>query len=216
MSASAPVVGLVDYGTGNYTSVLNALQAIGCEVSPLRDADDIAAAPRIVLPGVGAFGACMNALRQSGLDRVVFDTMNTATPLLAVCVGLQLLYESSEESPGVSGLGLVAGSLSRLPAGVKHPQMQWNRVTPPAGRVESSPLLDALGTDPWVYFVHSFAAPMSPDVVGVCDYGGEVVAAVERDNLWAAQFHPEKSSTAGLSLLRAFASRCGAEVAVAS
>jgi glutamine amidotransferase len=158
----------------------------------------------------------MKALRASGLHQVVFDAVDAGTPLLAVCVGLQLLYEASDESPGVAGLGVLPGRLTRLPAGVKHPQMQWNRVVAPAGRPARSALRDALGPDPWLYFVHSFAAPMSLDVVGVCDYGGEVVAAVERGNVWAAQFHPEKSSAAGLALLRAFATRCASSVAAAT
>ncbi|MEY2467491.1 MAG: imidazole glycerol-phosphate synthase subunit HisH [Actinomycetota bacterium] len=196
---------MLDYGIGNLGSVYKALVHVGADAELVTDAADAKGADGVVLPGVGAFGACMNALRASGLDRAALDAVDDGTPLLAVCVGLQLLYQGSEESPGVDGLGVFAGDLVRLPAGVKHPQMQWNRVTPPAGRSGSSPLLDALGPEPWVYFVHSFVAPMSNDVVGVCDYGGEVVAAVERDRIWAAQFHPEKSSTAGLRLLRSFA-----------
>lgn len=197
-------IAVLDYGIGNLGSVYKALVHVGAEAELVTTAEQAAGADGIVLPGVGAFGACMNALRATGLDSVALDAAHNGTPLLAVCVGLQLLYEGSEESPGVAGLGVLPGELARLPEGVKHPQMQWNQVTLPEGR-SSSALYDALGPDPWVYFVHSFAAPMSADVVGVCDYGGPVVAAVERDNIWAAQFHPEKSSTAGLSLLKAFA-----------
>lgn len=197
-------IAVLDYGIGNLGSVYKALVHVGAEAELVTTAAQAAGADGIVLPGVGAFGACMNALRATGLDAVALDAAHNGTPLLAVCVGLQLLYEGSEESPGVTGLGVLSGELTRLPAGVKHPQMQWNQVTLPEGR-SSSALFDALGPDPWVYFVHSFAAPMSSDVAGVCDYGGPVVAAVERDNIWAAQFHPEKSSTAGLSLLKAFA-----------
>lgn len=208
-------IAVLDYGIGNLGSVCKALIHVGANAELVTTPDAANGADGVVLPGVGAFGACMSALRASGLDRVALDAVDNGTPLLAVCVGLQLLYEGSEESPGATGLGVLPGSLRRLPAGVKHPQMQWNRVVAPAGRVLPSALLDALGIDPWVYFVHSFVAPMSDDVVGVCDYGGEVVAAVERDNLWAAQFHPEKSSTAGLALLRCFAARCGADVSIA-
>lgn len=197
-------IAVLDYGIGNLGSVYKALVHVGAEAELVTTAAQAAGADGIVLPGVGAFGACMNALRATGLDAVALDAAHNGTPLLAVCVGLQLLYDGSEESPGVTGLGVLSGELARLPAGVKHPQMQWNQVTLPEGR-SSSALFDALGPDPWVYFVHSFAAPMSADVAGVCDYGGPVVAAVERDNIWAAQFHPEKSSTAGLSLLKAFA-----------
>jgi len=196
---------VLDYGIGNLGSVYKALVHVGADAELVTEAADAKGADGVVLPGVGAFGACMNALRASGLDRVALDAVDDGTPLLAVCVGLQLLYEGSEESAGVRGLGVFEGDLTRLPAGVKHPQMQWNRVTAPAGRSGASPLLDALGPEPWLYFVHSFVAPMSDEVVGVCEYGGEVVAAVERDHIWAAQFHPEKSSTAGLRLLRTFA-----------
>jgi glutamine amidotransferase len=198
-------IAVLDYGIGNLGSVNNALHHVGATAELVTTPDAVAGAAGVVLPGVGAFGACMHALRNSGLDRVALDAVAQGTPLLAVCVGLQLLYEGSEESPGVSGLGVLPGQLRRLPEGVKHPQMQWNRVVPPAGRNTASALMDALGEDPWLYFVHSFAAPMSDEVVGVCDYGGEVVAAVEHGSVWAAQFHPEKSSTAGLALLRAFA-----------
>ena len=197
-------IAVLDYGIGNLGSVYKAFVHVGASAELVTSAEQAKGADGIVLPGVGAFGSCMNALRATGLDRVALDAVENSTPLLAVCVGLQLLYESSEESPGVTGLGVLPGELRRLPAGVKHPQMQWNKVTLPAGR-SSSALYDALGPDPWVYFVHSFSAPMSDDVVGVCDYGGDVVAAVERDRVWAAQFHPEKSSTAGLSLLKTFA-----------
>lgn len=198
-------IAVLDYGIGNLGSVNNALHHVGASTQLVTTAAEAAGADGIVLPGVGAFGACMHALRASGLDHVALDAVTNGTPLLAVCVGLQLLYEGSEESPGVTGLGVLPGELRRLPAGVKHPQMQWNRVVSPQGRNGSSALMDALGAEPWVYFVHSFAAPMSDAVVGVCDYGGEVVAAVEHGRVWAAQFHPEKSSTAGLALLKAFA-----------
>lgn len=198
-------IAVLDYGIGNLGSVNNALRHVGADAELVTTPDAASGAAGVVLPGVGAFGACMNALRASGLDRVALDAVANGTPLFAVCVGLQLLYEGSEESPGVTGLGVLPGVLRRLPDGVKHPQMQWNRVVAPQGTNRASALLDALGDDPWVYFVHSYAAPMSDDVVGVCDYGGEVVAAVEHGRVWAAQFHPEKSSVAGLALLRAFA-----------
>jgi imidazole glycerol-phosphate synthase subunit HisH len=198
-------IAVLDYGIGNLGSVDNALRHVGANATLVTTAAEARGADAVVLPGVGAFGACMQALRASGLDEIALDAVAAGTPLLAVCVGLQLLYEGSEESPGVAGLGVLPGTLRRLPDGVKHPQMQWNRVVAPAGRPRPSPLMDALGDDPWVYFVHSYAAPMSDDVVGVCHYGGEVVAAVEHGSVWAAQFHPEKSSHAGLALLRAFA-----------
>jgi len=139
----------------------------------------------------------------------VLDAVQRATPLLGICVGMQMLYDGSDEDPGVAGLGVLPGTLHRLPAGVKRPQMQWNRldrVGPESG------LLAGLGPEPWVYFVHSYAAPLTDDVVATCDYGGPVVAAVARGPVWATQFHPEKSGPVGLRLLANFVQRCHSNV----
>ena len=155
----------------------------------------------MVLPGVGSFGRCMEALRRSGLDRVVHEAVASGRPFIGICVGMQMLYEGSDESPGVAGLGVLPGRVRRLPAGVKRPQMQWNRLIldQPA-----HPMVQGLGPDPWVYFVHSYAPPDGSGVVATCEYGGTVVAAVARDRVWATQFHPEKSGPVGLALLRNF------------
>ncbi len=134
------------------------------------------------------------------------------TPLLGICVGMQMLYDGSEETPGVPGLGVLRGTLQLLPDGVKRPQMQWNRLDSVARGAEC-PLLAGLGAEPWVYFVHSYAAPMSAEVVATCDYGGSVVAAVARGCVWATQFHPEKSGPIGMRLLANFARRCRARPA---
>ena len=147
----------------------------------------------------------MEALRETGLDRVALDAISSGTPFLGICVGMQMLYEESEESPGVPGLGVLDGTVAALPPGVKRPQMQWNVLVPSR---EGSLLLDGLGPSSWVYFVHSFAPPAGPDVVATCDYGGPVVAAVERGSLWATQFHPEKSGAVGGRVLANFAKAC--------
>jgi glutamine amidotransferase len=142
----------------------------------------------------------MAALRATGLDRVACDAVERGTPFLGICVGMQLLYEASEEDPGVAGLGLLPGTVRSLPDGVKRPQMQWNTLDV----VGESPLLRDLPSPPWMYFVHSYAPEAGPDVVATCDYGGPVPAVVQRQRLWATQFHPEKSGTAGLALLGNF------------
>jgi glutamine amidotransferase len=143
----------------------------------------------------------MSALRDSGLDGVALDAISSGRPFLGICVGMQMLYEGSEESPGVAGLGVLPGTVERLPDGVKRPQMQWNQLSVVG---DGCPLVAGLGDEPWVYFVHSYAPPMGDLVVATCDYGGPVVAAVGRERLWATQFHPEKSGSAGLAILANF------------
>jgi glutamine amidotransferase len=194
------LIAVLDYGIGNLRSAQKALEHLGADARLTDDPDLVAEADGVVLPGVGAFGRCMEALRASRLDRVATEAAESGRPFLGICIGMQMLYESSEESPGVAGLGVLRGRVRRLPAGVKHPQMQWNVLE--ASR--SSSLLDGLEAPVWVYFDHSYAAELSVDVVATCDYGGPVTAAVERDQLWATQFHPEKSSTVGLGLLANF------------
>jgi glutamine amidotransferase len=200
------VIAVLDYGIGNLRSAEKALQHVGGDAVLTSDAAVASAAAGVVLPGVGAFGRCMEALVASGLDRVVMSAAERGVPLLGICVGMQMLYEGSEENPGVAGLGILPGKLHLLPEGVRRPQMQWNRLD----RRGDAPLLDGLGAEPWVYFVHSFAAEMSPQVVATCDYGGPVVAAIADGPLWATQFHPEKSGPTGLRLLANFAARCRA------
>ena len=198
------MIAVLDYGIGNLRSAEKGLQRVGADAVLTTDAAAAEAAAGVVLPGVGAFGSCMEALRQSGLDKVVLAAAERATPLLGICVGMQMLYNASDESPGVPGLGVLPGTLRLLPEGVRRPQMQWNRLDV-TGECE---LFDGLGAEPWVYFVHSYAAPMSDDVVATCDYGGPLVAAVARGSVWATQFHPEKSGPVGLRLLANFARRC--------
>ena len=195
------MIAVLDYGIGNLRSAEKALQRQGGPARLVSDPDEAAAAGAVVLPGVGGFGRCIEALRDSGLDKVALDAIERGKPFLGICVGMQMLYEASEESPGATGLGVFPGTIRLLPDGVKRPQMQWNRLI-----VEQPvhPLLDGLDPEPWVYFVHSYAAPAGDTTVASCDYGGPVVAAVARGNVWATQFHPEKSGPAGLALLANF------------
>jgi glutamine amidotransferase len=195
-------VAVLDYGIGNLRSAEKSLQWVGADARLTADRGLIAEAAAVVLPGVGAFGACMDALARTGLDEVAVDAAGSGRPFLGICVGMQLLFDGSEEDPGHRGLGLVPGSVRLLPEGVKRPQMQWNRlelVRP------DHPLLTGLHGS-WMYFVHSYAAvPDDPaDVLATVDYGGDVVAATARGTIWAAQFHPEKSARAGLDLLSNF------------
>jgi glutamine amidotransferase len=199
------VIAVLDYRIGNLRSAEKALRRAGGDAHLITDPADAVGATGIVLPGVGAFGRCMEALRATGLDRVVLDAVAAATPFLGICVGMQMLYDGSDEDPGVSGLGLLAGKIRLLPDGVKRPQMQWNRLDPV---VPESPLLAGLGAGAWLYFVHSYAPELSDDVVATCEYGGPVVAAAVRDRVWATQFHPEKSGSAGLRLLANFVAAC--------
>lgn len=199
------MIAVLDYGIGNLRSAQKALERTGASAELVSDPEDAGGATGVVLPGVGAFGRCMEALRESGLDKVAVDAIEAGTPFLGICVGMQMLYEASDESPGVAGLGVLAGTIGLLPEGVKRPQMQWNVLV---RSKEGSGLLDGLGPAPWVYFVHSYAPPAGPDVVATCEYGGSVVAAVERGRLWATQFHPEKSGSVGARVLANFAKAC--------
>ena len=206
------MIAVLDYGIGNLRSAEKALQHVGADARLTTDPAEADAAGGLVLPGVGAFGRCMSALRGSGLDQVVVAAVKRGTPLLGICVGMQMLYQGSDEDARVAGLGVLSGRLRLLPHRVKRPQMQWNRLDLVAG---GHPLFEGLVDDPWVYFVHSYAAEPSGDVVATCDYGGAVVAAVVKGHVWATQFHPEKSGPVGLRLLANFASSCGTRFSAA-
>lgn len=209
-----PVVAVLDYGIGNLRSAQKALERVGADAHLTADPGLIAEADGLVLPGVGAFGRCMEALRAAGLEEVaargVADAAAGGRPFLAVCVGMQMLFEGSDETPGVPGLAALRGWARRLPDEVKHPQMQWNILD-----WRRRPALTGELPDPaWVYFVHSYAVEVPDELVtATCDYGGPVTAMVDQGRCWATQFHPEKSSTTGLSLLSGFVREC-AEVTV--
>lgn len=202
MTGAAPRLAIVDYGIGNLHSAHKALNEVGATASLTSDPVTIAAADAVVLPGVGAFGACMAALRQHGLEAAVAEAAASGRPFLGICVGMQMLFERSVESPGAEGLGIIPGDIVAIPDTVKRPQMQWNQLR----IVADDPLFAGLGAAPWLYFVHSYVGvPTDPaDVTAVCDYGAPLAVAFRRGNVAALQFHPEKSADVGLALLRNF------------
>ena len=199
-----PLIAVLDYGIGNLRSAQKALERVsGADVQLVTDASAASGARAVVLPGVGAFGRCMEALRDSGLDVVAKDAISAGLPFLGICVGMQMLYEGSDEDPSVAGLGVLPGRVRRLPDGVKHPQMQWNQLRL---RRPDDPLFAGIRDGDWAYFVHSYAGPIDDHVTATVDYGGDVVATVASGRLWATQFHPEKSGAVGLRMLSNFAS----------
>ena len=203
-----PLVAVLDYGIGNLRSAQKSLERMGADARLTADPGLIADASGVVLPGVGAFGPCMAALRDTGLDEQARAAAADGRPFLGICIGLQLLYEGSGEAPGTPGLGILPGTVRLLPGNVKRPQMQWNRLNVRT----SGPLLEGLD-GAWVYFVHSFAAPMADNVAATCDYGGPVAAAIADGNVWATQFHPEKSARPGLRLLENFVNQARSAMA---
>ena len=200
---------VLDYGIGNLRSAQKAFEHVGADARLTADLAEIDAADAVVLPGVGAFGACVDALDRSGLGDVALSVIAEGRPFIGICVGMQLLYASSDEDPSHRGLGVFDRGIHLLSDQVKRPQMQWNRLEIAPG-AEEHPMFAGL-EDPWVYFVHSYAAETGPEVIATCDYGGPVTAAVARDNVWATQFHPEKSAATGLAILANFLRWAGGE-----
>lgn len=208
-AAARPHVAVVDTGSGNLRSVQKALEMAGAKAQVTADPELIAKADKVLVPGQGAFGACMLGLSRNGgaLEQVVREAIKRGVPYFGVCLGLQVLFESSDESPNVAGLGVIPGKVVKfnLPSPLKVPHMGWNPCSPgPAFSV--SPILSTTPAETSFYFVHSyFAAPADPNVVALqSDHGIPFCAAIARDNIFACQFHPEKSQRAGLDLLRQF------------
>ena len=193
---------MVDYDAGNTLSVTRALEKVGAGVDLTPDPDRVGRADAVVLPGVGAFGDCMSKLEARGMDGACREAYESGKPFLGVCVGLQVLFEASKESPGVAGLGILPGTVERFEAGeLKVPHMGWNEL-----RIERRhPVFEDLDGEAF-YFVHSYYPVPAEQghVLGTAEYGGEFCAAAGRDNLAAVQFHPEKSSRAGLKLYENF------------
>lgn len=197
------MVAIIDYGAGNLHSVKNALDFLGAESEITGDREKIEKASHIILPGVGAFGDAMKSMEKSGLIETVKKAADGTKPFLGICLGLQLLFESSEESPGVEGLGIFKGSVVKIPdRGLKIPHMGWNNIS----LTKKSRILP--DNEPFVYFVHSYyIQPTDKDVVSArTEYGEVLDVAVERGNVFATQFHPEKSGDAGMEILRRFLS----------
>ena len=198
------MIAVIDYDAGNIKSVQKALEFLGKQAAVTRDRNEILTAERVILPGVGNFGDAMAKLKNFGLVSVLEEVAKQGTPFLGICLGLQLLFEESEESPGVKGLGLLPGRIVRIPkeTGLKIPQIGWNALKYPSkGR-----LFEKVPEGAYVYFVHSYylQAQEKEIVKATVEYGVTVEASVEKDNIFACQFHPEKSSEAGLQILRNF------------
>ena len=196
-------VTLIDYGAGNVPSVERALQRLGAQSQRASSPECILNAQSLILPGVGHFAALIRALDERGLRAPLLDALAHGVPFLGVCLGLQALYDSSEEAPELQGLQLFTGNIQALPANVKLPHMGWNQLR----RTNESRLLDGIGPDAHFYFAHSYAATLAhdgPQVVATCTHGSEFIAVLERENINAVQFHPEKSGAAGAQLLHNF------------
>jgi glutamine amidotransferase len=209
-----PVIAVLDYGIGNLRSAEKALQKVGGDARLTRDPAFVASADAVVLPGVGAFGACMDALRGAGLEDVVYSAVDSGRPFLGICVGMQMLFTSSQEDLDARGLDIISGTVKWIPPGVKRPQMQWNKLSfsQPDDPMFEGELLRDSPNGSWVYFVHSLhGVPMDPSLVAAtCDYGVTLNAAFRQDNVFATQFHPEKSGASGLALLDNFVKAAGA------
>lgn len=188
---------IVDYGMGNLRNVRRAIEHAGAAVRVTSSADDVRSAEALVLPGVGAFGEAVRRIDRLGLREAIVAHVTAGKPLLGICLGMQLLFDASDESPDAAGLGIIAGRVRKLPVGVKVPHIGWNDVVP----VVPNPFLEFPGV---YYFVHSYAADPVPGTIAVAEHGRGFCAAVRRGNVVGVQFHPEKSQAAGLSLCRKF------------
>jgi len=200
------VIAILDYDAGNIKSVEKALKLLGQEVMVTREREAILKADKVILPGVGAFGDAMEKIRRYGLYEVIHEVTGRGTPFLGICLGLQLLFERSEESPGAEGLGILKGEILRIPdtPGLKVPHMGWNSLE----FSENGRLFEGMQKEPYVYFVHSYYLKAADEgiVTAVTEYGTQIHASVESGNVFACQFHPEKSSDVGIRILKNFLS----------
>ena len=198
------MIAIIDYDAGNIKSVEKAMQLLGQDVTITRDRETIVQADKVILPGVGAFGDAMGKIRQYGLEEVIGEVVDQKTPFLGICLGLQLLFERSDETPGVEGLGILKGEILRIPdkEGLKIPHMGWNSLKfQNQGRLFAN-----LPEEPYVYFVHSYYLRAADEgiVTATTEYSTHIHASVEKDNVFACQFHPEKSSDVGIQILKNF------------
>src|SRR5580658_9039822 len=194
------MITIFDYGAGNLQSVQNTLGAIGAQYKLVRDADSLRRATKIILPGVGHFGQIMRALDELLVRDALVERIRAGVPFLGICLGLQALFESSEEAPEQQGLGLFPGRILRFPAAARVPHMGWNEIEPRNG----ARLLANLAPHPYLYFAHSYYAPVVDATAAVCDYTVSYTAVLETKNIFGVQFHPEKSGPLGLKIVKNF------------
>jgi imidazole glycerol-phosphate synthase subunit HisH len=194
------MITILDYGAGNLRSVQNTLDEIGAEHELVRDSEGLRRATKIILPGVGHFGQMMRALDQMQVRDALLERIRAGAPFLGICLGLQGLFETSEEAPGERGLGLFPGEIRRFPADSRVPHMGWNEIQPRNG----ARLLRNLPPHPYLYFAHSYYAPVVDATAATCEYSVEYTAVLETNNVFGVQFHPEKSGPIGLGVVRNF------------
>lgn len=194
------MISIIDYGAGNLRSVQNTLSEIGAAYRLIDSAEEIQSSAKLVLPGVGHFGQMMRAIDAMRLREPILEYVRGGRPFFGICVGMQGLFEGSEEAEDVSGLGIIPGRLKRFGAEARVPHMGWNEIRPEA----TSRLLAGIGARPFVYFANSYYAPVVPEAAATCEYTTDFTAAVERDNVFGVQFHPEKSGPLGLAIMSNF------------
>jgi imidazole glycerol-phosphate synthase subunit HisH len=196
------LIAVIDYGMGNLRSVTNALEKLGADAVVTRDRKVIKASSAIILPGVGAFGKCIENLKKLDLLSFIKETIEEGKPYLGICLGMQVLFESSEEAPGIAGMGVFKGTVPRFTGSIKIPHMGWNNIK----IVKETEILKGIENSEYFYFVHSYyCLPVDKEVVATTTpYGGEFVSSVQKDNIFACQFHPEKSQAVGLKVLQNF------------
>jgi imidazole glycerol phosphate synthase glutamine amidotransferase subunit len=200
VNQGAALISIFDYGAGNLRSVQNTLGAIGAEYELIRDAAGIRRATKLILPGVGHFGQMMRALDELDVRGALVESIRGGVPFLGICLGLQALFTSGEEAPEVRGLGIYPGEVKRFKGDMRIPHMGWNQLE----RVRESKLLRDTGDKPYVYFAHSYYAPVVPATAATCEYSVPYTAVLEQDNVCGVQFHPEKSGDLGLKIVRNF------------
>jgi imidazole glycerol phosphate synthase glutamine amidotransferase subunit len=194
------MITILDYGAGNLRSVQNTLAEIGADYELVRNSEGLQSATKIILPGVGHFGQMMRALDQMRVREALLDRIHAGVPFLGICLGLQALFQGSEEAPEEHGLGLFEGTNRRFPADAKVPHMGWNEIQPRPG----SKLLAGVAPHPYLYFAHSYYAPVNGATAAICSYTADYTAVLECGNMYGVQFHPEKSGPLGLKVVRNF------------
>ncbi|MCC6393141.1 MAG: imidazole glycerol phosphate synthase subunit HisH [Bryobacterales bacterium] len=194
------MIAIIDYGAGNLRSVQNTLAQIGSAYRIVHTPEQLRAASKIILPGVGHFGQMMRALEMMEMHDAIRKHIENRVPFLGICLGLQAMYEGSEEAPELRGLGILPGCVKRFPGNLRVPHMGWNEIVPREGAA----LLHNLGPHPYLYFAHSYYAPAGPATAATCEYGVPYTAAIETGNLFGVQFHPEKSGPLGLRIMKNF------------